>query len=77
MERTRALRAFGMFGLAIGLVAILGGGYAGELGGFVTGYGLLVLLSAAYLLLGVAVRERLAHRPRPIRQPLRTSEVSR
>jgi len=77
MERTRALRVFGTLGLAIGLVAVLGGSYAGELGGFVTGYGLLVVLSAAYLLLGLAVRERLAHRPRPMRQSLRTSQVSR
>jgi hypothetical protein len=77
MERTRAMRVLGSLGLALGVVAMVGGGYFGELGGFVTGYGLLVVLSAAYLLLGLAVRERLAHRPRPARQPLTSQQVSR
>lgn len=77
MERTRALRTFGTIGLAIGIVAMIGGGFAGELGGFVTGYGLLVVLSATYLLLGLAVRERLAHRPRPVEQPARAPQLIR
>jgi hypothetical protein len=77
MERTRALRLFGTIGLATGIAAMVGGGYAGELGGFVTGYGLLVVLSATYLLLGLAVRERLAHRPRSVQRPLPAPQVIR
>lgn len=64
MERTRLLGAIGAAGLGLGMLAMIGGGFAGELGGFITGYGLLVVLSAAYLLLGLAVRARLARRPR-------------
>ena len=77
MERTRALRIFGTIGLATGIAAMVGGGFAGELGGFVTGYGLLVVLSATYLLLGLALRERLAHRPRSVQQPLPAPQVIR
>jgi hypothetical protein len=62
MERTRALRVLGTLDLALGLVAMIAGDYVGELGGFVSGYGLLVVLSAAYLLLGLDTR---ALRARP------------
>jgi hypothetical protein len=50
------LRAFGLVGLGIGIAAIGAGSVAGDVGGFVTGYGLLVILSSGYLLLGLALR---------------------
>ena len=65
MTHDRVLRVFGLAGLAIGAVAMAAGSVAGDLSGFVTGYGLLVVLSAAYLLVGLALRALLAHRPRP------------
>lgn len=77
MERTRALRIFGTIGLAAGIAAMVGGGFAGELGGFMTGYGLLIVLSATYLLLGLAVRSRLATRARPAGQSLPAAQVIR
>ena len=65
MERHRLLRGFGWFGLAVGMGAMAAGSVAGELAGFVTGYGLLVVLSSAYLLIGLALRGLVARRARP------------
>lgn len=64
MTHERALRGFGLFGLAIGIGAMAAGSVAGELSGFVTGYGLLVVLSAAYLLGGLSLRAAMSRRPR-------------
>jgi hypothetical protein len=77
MERTGALRIIGTLGVGLGVVVMAAGGFAGELGGFVTGYGLLVVLSAGCLLLGLAIRERLAHEPRPARHRLSIHQTSR
>ena len=46
-------------GLALGSVGMVGGTVVGgELGPMVVGYGLLVALSALYLVAGLAIRER-------------------
>ena len=50
-------------GLALGAVAIVGGSaIGGELGPMAVGYGLLVALSALYLVAGLAIRERVWRR---------------
>ena len=66
MTHERVLRGFGLFGLAVGIGAMAAGSAAGELAGFVTGYGLLVVLSAGYLLIGLALRAAFGRRPRPV-----------
>lgn len=46
-------------GLALGTVAMVGGtAIGGELGPMAAGYGLLISLSALYLVAGLAIRER-------------------
>lgn len=60
------LRTFGIVGLALGLAVMAAGSIAGELGGFLTGYGLLMVLSAGYLLAGLALRAAVARRGRPL-----------
>jgi hypothetical protein len=62
MRRERLLTGFGLGGLALGLVAIAAAGFAGELARLFTGYGLLVVLAAVYLLLGLVARRLLARR---------------
>lgn len=64
MQREQLLRRFGIIGLAIGFGSMAAGPIAGELGGMLAGYGSLVLLSAAYLLAGLAIRDRVRHRVR-------------
>lgn len=51
-------------GLALGSVSMVGGtALGGELGPLATGYGLLVALAALYLVVGLAIRERVWRRP--------------
>jgi hypothetical protein len=52
-------------GLLLGLALVTVGGLGGEFGQMLTGYGVLVLASAAYLLLGLSVRWLLSRRVRP------------
>jgi hypothetical protein len=50
-------------GLAIGSLAMVGGtAIGGEMGPLAIGYGLLLALSALYLVIGLAVRERVWRR---------------
>ena len=50
-------------GLALGSLAMVGGtAIGGELGPLAIGYGLLVALSALYLFVGLAIRERIWRR---------------
>jgi hypothetical protein len=68
MQRNHMLRTFGMAGLAAGLVGLIVAPFTGELGSMLAGYGFLVVLSAAYLLAGLAIRDRVRRRtrvPRP------------
>jgi predicted membrane protein len=62
----RTLWSFAIFGLAIGSLAMVGGtAIGGELGPLAVGYGLLVALTALYLVAGLAIRERVWRRASP------------
>ena len=53
------LFSFGLAGLALGSIAMVGSNAVGaELGPLMAGYGLLVALCALYLIVGLAIRER-------------------
>lgn len=53
------LFSFGLAGLALGSLAMIGSTAIGsELGPLLAGYGLLVALSALYLVAGLAIRDR-------------------
>ncbi len=69
MQKDQWLRRFGLVGLVVGVAALVVGPFVGELGGMVAGYGGLVVVSAAYLLAGLAIRERL-HRRTRARRPV-------
>lgn len=71
MERPRpVLYGFGLAGIAAGMAGMLVGSFGGELGGFLAGYGLLVVLSSAYLLIGLSVQRWMVRRGRPTSQPI-------
>lgn len=55
MHSHERIRRFGIIGLAGGLVAIVIGPMAGGLGGLLVGYGVLVVATAGYLLIGLTV----------------------
>jgi hypothetical protein len=64
------------FGLGLGSLAMVGGSaVGGELGPLVAGYGLLVALSALYLVAGLAIRQRVWRRLS--RQATTTARVQR
>jgi len=67
----RSLWSFAIFGLAMGSLAMVGGtAIGGELGPLAVGYGMLMALTALYLVAGLAIRERVWRRmPRPISSP--------
>jgi hypothetical protein len=53
------LFSFGLAGLALGSLAMVGSSAIGsELGPLLAGYGLLVAISALYLVAGLAIRDR-------------------
>jgi integral membrane sensor domain MASE1 len=53
------LWSFGIAGLGLGSLAMVGGTVVGgDLGPLAAGYGLLIVLSAAWLLGGMLIRER-------------------
>ncbi len=57
------LWSFAMIGLALGSLGMVGGtAIGGDLGPMVVGYGLLVALTALYLVAGLAIRERASRR---------------
>ncbi len=57
------LWSFGIVGLGIGSLAMVGGTtIGGSLGPLAVGYGLLVALTALYLVAGLAIRERVGRR---------------
>lgn len=60
----RALWSMAIAGVGFGCLAMVGGTAigAGGVGSLAVGYGLLVLLSAMYLLAGLAVRDRITRR---------------
>jgi hypothetical protein len=59
----RSLWQFAIFGLAIGSLAMVGGtAIGGELGPLAVGYGMLVAITAIYLVAGLAIRERVWRR---------------
>lgn len=50
-------------GLTLGTLAMVGGtAFGGDVGPLAVGYGLLVALSALYLVIGLAVREQVRQR---------------
>jgi hypothetical protein len=58
-----ALWGFGLAGMAAGvLLAAIGTLGASDIAGLASGYSVLVIGSAAYLLIGLKIRERLGHR---------------
>jgi hypothetical protein len=64
MNRTHSvLWGFGLAGMAAGIVlTVVGFVGAGDIAGLAGGYGVLVIGSAAYLLAGMKLRERLGRR---------------
>ncbi|TMB52177.1 MAG: hypothetical protein E6J50_02560 [Chloroflexi bacterium] len=70
MERDRFLGAIGLAGLAFGLFVVIAGRLGGEVERLMSAYGSLVILSAAYLLVGLTVRRLLARRGQPSRGPV-------
>ena len=57
-------------GLALGSLGMVGGTVVdSELGPMVVGYGLLIALSALYLVAGLAIRERVWQRPSRLESP--------
>lgn len=55
----QSLWSFAIVGLGLGSLGMVGGtAIGGELGPLAVGYGLLVSLSALYLVAGLAIRER-------------------
>jgi len=64
MRHDRLLGAIGWAGLAFGFAVTIAGRFGGEFGQLMSGYGTLVIASAAYLLVGLAVRKALARRVR-------------
>ncbi len=67
MDKQHLLRNFGIAGLVVGAVALVAGPFTGELGSMLGGYGAMVLLSAAYLLAGLAIRDRVRRRAQSTR----------
>jgi hypothetical protein len=67
------LAVMGGAGLLLGLALAAAGNVGGDLGQMLTGYGLLVLGAATYLLLGLGVKVLLdrRNRPRPAGSPVR------
>jgi hypothetical protein len=64
MNRTHsALWGFGLAGMAAGIsLTVFGFVGAGDVAGLAGGYGVLVIGSAAYLLAGMTLRDRLGRR---------------
>jgi hypothetical protein len=62
MVRTHRLRGAGLTGLVVGIGAMVLGTFGGEIGRLGTGYGLLLVLAAGYLLAGLAVRDAVQSR---------------
>ena len=65
MRHDRFLGVIGWAGLAFGFAVTLAGRFGGEFEHLMSGYGTLVIASAAYLLVGLAVRRTLARRGQP------------
>jgi hypothetical protein len=59
----RSLWSVALAGLGFGSLAMVGGtAIGGELGPLAVGYGVLVLLAALYLVVGLAIRDRVWRR---------------
>jgi hypothetical protein len=59
----RSLWSLAVAGLGFGSLAMVGGtAIGGELGPLAVGYGVLVLLAALYLVVGLAIRDRVWRR---------------
>ena len=74
----RSLWSFAIFGLALGSLAMVGGTViGGELGPLAAGYGVLVAITAIYLVAGLAIRERVWRRvSRPMPTPTHTDRLA-
>ena len=58
------LWSISIVGLALGSLAMVGGtAIGGDIGPLTVGYGLLVALAALYMVIGLAMRERVWQRP--------------
>lgn len=59
----RVLWSIALAGVAFGSLAMVGGTAIGDgVGALATGYGLLVVLAALYLIVGLAIRDRIRRR---------------
>lgn len=68
-----SLWSVALAGLGFGSLSIVGGtAIGGELGPLAVGYGLLVVLTALYLLAGLAIRARVWRRVGPPQAPATT-----
>ena len=65
MRHDRMLGDIGWAGLAFGIAVTVAGRFGGEFANLMGGYGTLVIASAAYLLVGLAVRRTLARSASP------------
>lgn len=62
----QTLWSFAIAGLGIGSLAMVGGtAMGGEIGPLAVGYGLLIALAALYLVVGLAIRDRVWRRLSP------------
>lgn len=73
-----SLWSMGIGGLGLGSLSMVGGtAIGGELGPLAIGYGLLVAVSALYLISGLAIRERVWQRiSRPMVSPARPDRLA-
>ena len=65
MRVSEPLKAFGVFGLVAGCVAVVASPLGGPLAGLLATYGVLVAVAAGYLLVGMRVRAALRRRRAP------------
>jgi hypothetical protein len=77
MRHDRLLAVTGCAGFLFGLAITAAGGVVGEFGQLMSGYGLLVMGAATYLLVGLGVRWLLARRTRPRRSTVRITAERR
>lgn len=70
MGHDRLLTAAGLTGLAFGLGVVTAARLGGELEQMMSGYGVMVMLAATYLLVGLALRRLVARRSRVSRGPV-------
>lgn len=74
----RVLWSIALAGVGFGSLAMVGGTAVGEgVGALAVGYGVLVVLAALYMIVGLAVRDRIGHRSSAHRRPETAPAIDR